>query len=168
MTNYSFPLKKLGFWINICARCWIRPLKTSLPSLKLFDTMSSSLQVAFMVLILRKNKEWVVINLMLHVAFLCSSIIKTTLPHVVFSYSSSTGSSGMSVAKTTVDKLLKGYDIRLRPDFGGRCCDRISFLGCHGSVVKGYLQVKVCARSYLRVIPPGIGRRVGPRQKYRE
>lgn len=25
----------------------------------------------------------------------------------------------MSVAKTTVDKLLKGYDIRLRPDFGG-------------------------------------------------
>lgn len=33
--------------------------------------------------------------------------------------SSSTGNSGMSVAKTTVDKLLKGYDIRLRPDFGG-------------------------------------------------
>nr|XP_057933404.1 gamma-aminobutyric acid receptor subunit beta-4 isoform X3 [Doryrhamphus excisus] len=32
---------------------------------------------------------------------------------------SSTGSTGMSVAKTTVDKLLKGYDIRLRPDFGG-------------------------------------------------
>uniref|UniRef100_A0A3Q2YH34 Gamma-aminobutyric acid type A receptor subunit beta4 n=1 Tax=Hippocampus comes TaxID=109280 RepID=A0A3Q2YH34_HIPCM len=30
----------------------------------------------------------------------------------------STGSTGMSVAKTTVDKLLKGYDIRLRPDFG--------------------------------------------------
>uniref|UniRef100_A0A671NVP1 Gamma-aminobutyric acid receptor subunit beta-4-like n=1 Tax=Sinocyclocheilus anshuiensis TaxID=1608454 RepID=A0A671NVP1_9TELE len=25
----------------------------------------------------------------------------------------------ISVAKTTVDKLLKGYDIRLRPDFGG-------------------------------------------------
>ncbi|KAK7915841.1 hypothetical protein WMY93_011602 [Mugilogobius chulae] len=32
---------------------------------------------------------------------------------------SSSGSTGMSVAKTTVDKLLKGYDIRLRPDFGG-------------------------------------------------
>uniref|UniRef100_A0A672IDX8 Gamma-aminobutyric acid type A receptor beta4 subunit n=1 Tax=Salarias fasciatus TaxID=181472 RepID=A0A672IDX8_SALFA len=32
---------------------------------------------------------------------------------------STTGSTGMSVAKTTVDKLLKGYDIRLRPDFGG-------------------------------------------------
>uniref|UniRef100_A0A3Q2YH15 Gamma-aminobutyric acid type A receptor subunit beta4 n=1 Tax=Hippocampus comes TaxID=109280 RepID=A0A3Q2YH15_HIPCM len=29
----------------------------------------------------------------------------------------------MSVAKTTVDKLLKGYDIRLRPDFGGRCLE---------------------------------------------
>lgn len=40
---------------------------------------------------------------------------------VVSAYSSSTGSSGMSVAKTTVDKLLKGYDIRLRPDFGGKC-----------------------------------------------
>ncbi|CAB1442196.1 unnamed protein product, partial [Pleuronectes platessa] len=26
--------------------------------------------------------------------------------------------SGMSLAKATVDKLLKGYDIRLRPDFG--------------------------------------------------
>lgn len=39
-----------------------------------------------------------------------------------FPFSSSTGSSGMSVAKTTVDKLLKGYDIRLRPDFGGTGC----------------------------------------------
>uniref|UniRef100_A0A3Q3LFZ7 Gamma-aminobutyric acid type A receptor subunit beta4 n=1 Tax=Mastacembelus armatus TaxID=205130 RepID=A0A3Q3LFZ7_9TELE len=38
---------------------------------------------------------------------------------VVSALSSSTGSTGMSVAKTTVDKLLKGYDIRLRPDFGG-------------------------------------------------
>ncbi|RVE75323.1 hypothetical protein OJAV_G00016000 [Oryzias javanicus] len=25
----------------------------------------------------------------------------------------------MSIVKQTVDKLLKGYDIRLRPDFGG-------------------------------------------------
>lgn len=25
----------------------------------------------------------------------------------------------MSYVKDTVDKLLKGYDIRLRPDFGG-------------------------------------------------
>uniref|UniRef100_A0A668ASN4 Gamma-aminobutyric acid type A receptor subunit beta4 n=1 Tax=Myripristis murdjan TaxID=586833 RepID=A0A668ASN4_9TELE len=32
---------------------------------------------------------------------------------------STSGNTGMSVAKTTVDKLLKGYDIRLRPDFGG-------------------------------------------------
>lgn len=28
----------------------------------------------------------------------------------------------MSFVKETVDKLLKGYDIRLRPDFGGMCC----------------------------------------------
>lgn len=27
----------------------------------------------------------------------------------------------MSFVKETVDKLLKGYDIRLRPDFGGMC-----------------------------------------------
>lgn len=27
--------------------------------------------------------------------------------------------SNMSFVKATVDKLLKGYDIRLRPDFGG-------------------------------------------------
>lgn len=25
----------------------------------------------------------------------------------------------MSLVKETVDRLLKGYDIRLRPDFGG-------------------------------------------------
>jgi hypothetical protein len=25
----------------------------------------------------------------------------------------------MSIVKETVDRLLKGYDIRLRPDFGG-------------------------------------------------
>lgn len=56
--------------------------------------------------------------------------IKQPLKHVIemvlfSSLSSSTGSTGMSVAKTTVDKLLKGYDIRLRPDFGGTCCDCI-------------------------------------------
>lgn len=28
--------------------------------------------------------------------------------------------SNMSYVKVTVDKLLKGYDIRLRPDFGGK------------------------------------------------
>lgn len=29
--------------------------------------------------------------------------------------------SNMSLVKETVDRLLKGYDIRLRPDFGGKC-----------------------------------------------
>ncbi|ROJ62497.1 Gamma-aminobutyric acid receptor subunit beta-4 [Anabarilius grahami] len=42
------------------------------------------------------------------------------LSFVCFAQSTSTGSTGISVAKTTVDKLLKGYDIRLRPDFGDR------------------------------------------------
>ncbi len=64
---------------------------------------------------------------------------------VVSALSSSTGSSGMSVAKTTVDKLLKGYDIRLRPDFGGTCCGSICF-GVSVSAVEGYWQVKVCTR----------------------
>ncbi|MEQ2274660.1 Gamma-aminobutyric acid receptor subunit beta-1 [Xenotaenia resolanae] len=31
--------------------------------------------------------------------------------------------SNMSYVKATVDKLLKGYDIRLRPDFGGAPVD---------------------------------------------
>lgn len=35
-------------------------------------------------------------------------------------FSSSVNEPGnMSFVKETVDKLLKGYDIRLRPDFGG-------------------------------------------------
>lgn len=55
--------------------------------------------------------------------------MKCLLTLVVFSaLSSSTGSTGMSVAKTTVDKLLKGYDIRLRPDFGGTCWGYICFV----------------------------------------
>uniref|UniRef100_A0AAR2LYP4 Gamma-aminobutyric acid type A receptor beta3 subunit n=1 Tax=Pygocentrus nattereri TaxID=42514 RepID=A0AAR2LYP4_PYGNA len=38
----------------------------------------------------------------------------------VFLFSSSANEPGnMSFVKETVDKLLKGYDIRLRPDFGG-------------------------------------------------
>ncbi|XDV39250.1 hypothetical protein PO909_008514 [Leuciscus waleckii] len=40
------------------------------------------------------------------------------LPSFCYAASTSTGNTGISVAKTTVDKLLKGYDIRLRPDFG--------------------------------------------------
>ncbi|MEQ2277952.1 hypothetical protein XENORESO_010258 [Xenotaenia resolanae] len=50
------------------------------------------------------------------------------LSFLCFVQSSSTGSTGMSVAKTTVDKLLKGYDIRLRPDFGGTWCNHAWFV----------------------------------------
>ncbi|MGH0155222.1 UNVERIFIED_CONTAM: hypothetical protein FKN15_048464 [Acipenser sinensis] len=35
--------------------------------------------------------------------------------------------SNMSYVKETVDKLLKGYDIRLRPDFGGNLFPLIYF-----------------------------------------
>ena len=35
----------------------------------------------------------------------------------LLSFSPSTGN--ISVVKEIVDKLLKGYDVRLRPDFGG-------------------------------------------------
>lgn len=59
--------------------------------------------------------------------------------------SSSTGNSGMSVAKTTVDKLLKGYDIRLRPDFGGRWR--------YVAVVEGIYKSDCLRGVYLRVIP---------------
>lgn len=38
----------------------------------------------------------------------------------LFSALSANEPSNMSYVKATVDKLLKGYDIRLRPDFGGK------------------------------------------------
>lgn len=34
----------------------------------------------------------------------------------------------MSLVKETVDRLLKGYDIRLRPDFGGKSTTNIPVL----------------------------------------
>lgn len=39
----------------------------------------------------------------------------------------------MSYVKETVDKLLKGYDIRLRPDFGGMF--GLSHLMCYFAVL---------------------------------
>ncbi|XP_039993211.1 gamma-aminobutyric acid receptor subunit beta-1 isoform X2 [Xiphias gladius] len=41
----------------------------------------------------------------------------------MFSVLSANEPSNMSYVKATVDKLLKGYDIRLRPDFGGAPVD---------------------------------------------
>ncbi|KAF4790440.1 hypothetical protein TURU_141233 [Turdus rufiventris] len=38
---------------------------------------------------------------------------------VVCAARSADGPSNMSYVKETVDRLLQGYDIRLRPDFGG-------------------------------------------------
>lgn len=38
---------------------------------------------------------------------------------IVISFLSVNDPSNMSLVKETVDRLLKGYDIRLRPDFGG-------------------------------------------------
>lgn len=42
------------------------------------------------------------------------------ISHNLFSVLSANEPSNMSYVKATVDKLLKGYDIRLRPDFGGK------------------------------------------------
>lgn len=46
--------------------------------------------------------------------------------------------SNMSLVKETVDRLLKGYDIRLRPDFGGkltRVCSSLRLVSlCSGAV----------------------------------
>lgn len=50
--------------------------------------------------------------------------VNGALPCVCHSVSSSVNEPGnMSFVKETVDKLLKGYDIRLRPDFGGQSRD---------------------------------------------
>lgn len=46
---------------------------------------------------------------------------KSTTPVTSTLYFHSVNEPGnMSFVKETVDKLLKGYDIRLRPDFGGK------------------------------------------------
>lgn len=47
----------------------------------------------------------------------CGALIsdQITLPFL----SSSPATGNISVVKDIVDKLLKGYDVRLRPDFGG-------------------------------------------------
>lgn len=81
----------------------------------------------------------------LQVSFIVVLSLKLLLCFCVSPCSSSTGNSGMSVAKTTVDKLLKGYDIRLRPDFGGTW----RFV----AIVGGDLQVRLLVRCYLQVIP---------------
>ncbi|XP_044022312.1 gamma-aminobutyric acid receptor subunit beta-1 isoform X2 [Siniperca chuatsi] len=49
----------------------------------------------------------------------CLSLLAT----VVCGAQSASEPSNMSYVKATVDKLLKGYDIRLRPDFGGAPVD---------------------------------------------
>ncbi|KAI9520707.1 Gamma-aminobutyric acid receptor subunit beta-1 [Dissostichus eleginoides] len=49
----------------------------------------------------------------------CLSLLVT----VVIGAQSANEPSNMSYVKATVDKLLKGYDIRLRPDFGGAPVD---------------------------------------------
>lgn len=69
----------------------------------------------------------------LRVAFLVLLWLKLLLCFCVPPCSSSTGNNGMSVAKTTVDKLLKGYDIRLRPDFGGTCRYTVGVEGIYKS-----------------------------------
>ncbi|XP_016098943.1 gamma-aminobutyric acid receptor subunit beta-2-like [Sinocyclocheilus grahami] len=48
-----------------------------------------------------------------HIIFLCPLIVAVACGQ------SSRDPSNMPVVKDTVDRLMKGYDIRLRPDFGG-------------------------------------------------
>lgn len=43
-----------------------------------------------------------------------------------FLFHSAGDPSNMSLVKETVDRLLKGYDIRLRPDFGGKLTRNIT------------------------------------------
>lgn len=53
----------------------------------------------------------------LHV--LCSFSLSLSLFFPLYS-AGANDPSNMSLVKETVDRLLKGYDIRLRPDFGGK------------------------------------------------
>lgn len=78
----------------------------------------------------------------LQVAFLVLHYLKLLLCFCVPPCSSSTGNSGMSVAKTTVDKLLKGYDIRLRPDFGGTWS--------YVAIVEGFYKSGLLVQCYLK------------------
>ena len=54
----------------------------------------------------------------------------------------------MSFVKETVDKLLLGYDIRLRPDFGGKCVSVLAVWVCVCCVC---VYVCVCIRVCLCV-----------------
>lgn len=55
---------------------------------------------------------------MLHVY--CASEYVALLSCFFFRSAGVSDPSNMSLVKETVDRLLKGYDIRLRPDFGGK------------------------------------------------
>ncbi|KAF4077702.1 hypothetical protein AMELA_G00210990 [Ameiurus melas] len=54
-----------------------------------------------------------------HQETICGIVSALTVLSSVCFVQCNSAASGISVAKSTVDKLLKGYDIRLRPDFGG-------------------------------------------------
>uniref|UniRef100_A0A8C6UPS0 Neurotransmitter-gated ion-channel ligand-binding domain-containing protein n=1 Tax=Neogobius melanostomus TaxID=47308 RepID=A0A8C6UPS0_9GOBI len=71
--------------------------------------------------------------------------------------------TGMSVAKTTVDKLLKGYDIRLRPDFGGSPV--IVGMSINIASIDSISEVNMVSGrtfSYLSLSSPNRRKRVGP------
>lgn len=53
-----------------------------------------------------------------HTHTICAHSV-LVLSNIPFSSCRVNEPSNMSYVKVTVDKLLKGYDIRLRPDFGG-------------------------------------------------
>lgn len=52
---------------------------------------------------------------------------------------SETEPSNMSYVKETVDRLLKGYDIRLRPDFGGNSFSADLFTMEHHEAARHFL-----------------------------
>ncbi|KAJ0008996.1 hypothetical protein NQD34_016411 [Periophthalmus magnuspinnatus] len=54
---------------------------------------------------------------------LCGLFCLSLLLPIAWASQSASEPSNMSYVKATVDKLLKGYDIRLRPDFGGAPVD---------------------------------------------
>lgn len=123
-TRYYIQLTGMRGWINSCVGCYLMHHTFCF-------SLSKPHHVDIGAWISAENRVCaVIIFIMLCVCALeKQNDLSNNLTFVFFPHSSSTGSTGMSVAKTTVDKLLKGYDIRLRPDFGGTCCDCILFRG---------------------------------------
>lgn len=66
----------------------------------------------------------------------------------------------MPLVKETVDRLLKGYDIRLRPDFGGNSVAFVEKPVPRSDFPSGWV-VSLCVSEYVRVCIKRVGAGAG-------